>query len=92
MHDVGQQLVLGEQLAAAARLVLTGLAEPDVDPSGEQVLLVPFALAVAEQYKRGHAAILPGSLMIYLFDAPLGASPRSTVSTVKSICWRVTRS
>ena len=64
VHHVGQQPVLDEQLAAAARLVLAGLAQADVDPSGEQVLLVPFALTVAEQHKRGHEAILPGSLMI----------------------------
>src|SRR6266705_2239138 len=82
VHHVGQQAVLDEQLAAATRLVLTGGAGVDVDRSGEQVLLVPVALTVAEQHERGHAAILPDQ----------AATPRSTVSTMKSTCRLVTGS
>ncbi|GAB3179642.1 hypothetical protein GCM10027060_07760 [Nesterenkonia halophila] len=49
MDDVGQQVVLGQQLAAAGRLGAPLLGERDVHPSGEEVLLVPVALPVAEQ-------------------------------------------
>ena len=62
VQDVGQQARLGEQLAAALGFGLALLGEPDVDPSGEEVELVPFALAVAEEDQRigrGHAAMIP---------------------------------
>ena len=52
VHDVGQQVVLDEQRAAAHGLGHALLGEVDVDPAGEQVLLVPVALAVAEQHER----------------------------------------
>ncbi len=49
VHDVGEQVVLDELLAAADRLVAALVAERDVDPAREQVARVPLALAVAEQ-------------------------------------------
>ena len=52
VHDVGQQVLLAQQLAAAARLGLALRGEADVDPAGEEVLLVPVALAVPEQDQR----------------------------------------
>ena len=42
------------ELAAARGFALTALAEVDVDPAGEPVGQVPFALAVAEQDQLGH--------------------------------------
>ncbi len=72
VQHVGQQPLLGEQLAPAGRLDAAPLGERHVDPAGEQVGLVPLALAVAQQHqragrgglgggreRRGHAAILP---------------------------------
>ena len=53
VHDVRQQAVLDEQRPAAGRLGHALVGEIDVDPPGEQVLLVPLALAVAEQDERG---------------------------------------
>ena len=49
----GQQVVLDEQLTAALGLGLALGGEVDVDPAGEQVLLVPVALAVAKQHEGG---------------------------------------
>src|SRR5664279_4133515 len=40
---------VAEGFAAAAGLSLPGIAQVDVHPAGEQVLLVPVALAVTEQ-------------------------------------------
>src|SRR5690606_18129841 len=37
--------------SAASRFVSAGLAQRDINPAGEQVLGVPFALTVAEQYE-----------------------------------------
>ena len=52
MDDVGQQVRVLDQLAAAHRLGATLLGEVDVDPAGEEVLLVPVGLAVAQQDER----------------------------------------
>ncbi|AWY95163.1 Phosphate transport system regulatory protein PhoU [Propionibacterium freudenreichii] len=55
VHDVGQQSLLGQQLATMGCLPHALLVEVDVDPAGEQVFRVPFALAMAEQDQlRGH--------------------------------------
>ena len=62
VDDVGQQVVLGEQLSAACGLGAADVGERDVDPPGEEIGLVPLALAVAEQHQRSrsrHAVILP---------------------------------
>src|SRR5690606_756205 len=48
VHDVGRDAGLGEELTAALRLLGPLLRQGDVHPAGEQVLGVPFALAVAE--------------------------------------------
>ena len=67
MQDVGQQARLGEELAAALGFGLALLGEADVDPSGEEVELVPVALAVAEEDQRigrGHAAMIPTRRML----------------------------
>jgi hypothetical protein len=49
VYDVGQQPGLDELLAAGDRLLATLLGQRDIDPAGEQVLRVPFALSVAQQ-------------------------------------------
>ena len=60
VQDVGQQPRLAQQLARARGFGLAELGEPDVHPTGEQVLLVPFAVAVAEQHQGvSHANSLP---------------------------------
>ena len=57
--DVGQQALGLEQLGAALGLADALLVDVDVHPAGEQVLGVPFALAVAEQDQRcSHGASL----------------------------------
>ncbi|BAW92153.1 phosphopantothenoylcysteine decarboxylase/phosphopantothenate/cysteine ligase [Actinomyces sp. Chiba101] len=44
------------------RLGAALLGQGDIDPTGEQVLRIPFALAVAEQHKGvSHGPILPGA-------------------------------
>jgi hypothetical protein len=60
VHHVGQQVVVPHQLTAAAGLGLTLRGQVDVDPAGEEVLGVPFALAVPQQYQGpNHGSILP---------------------------------
>jgi hypothetical protein len=49
---VGEHAMLDEELARALRLLEADVAESHVDPTGEQVLLVPFAVAVAQQHER----------------------------------------
>jgi hypothetical protein len=49
VHDVWKQAVLHQQLAATLGLRLALDIEIDIDPAGEEVLRVPFALAVAQQ-------------------------------------------
>src|SRR5690606_36671133 len=50
------------QLTAGGRLLTALVREVDVHPAGEQVLRIPFALAVAEQHECvGHALSLRGS-------------------------------
>lgn len=49
VQDIGEQTGVLEQLTAADCLLLALLGEVDVHPTGEQVLRVPFALAVAEE-------------------------------------------
>ena len=64
VQHVGQEAGLGEQLAAALGFGLALLGEPDVDPSGEEVELVPDALAVAEEDQRvgrGHCPMIATS-------------------------------
>src|SRR5579859_125869 len=56
VHDVREQAVLDEKFAAAPPLRLARCCEVYVDPAGEEVLLVPFALAVAEQDERRHGS------------------------------------
>ena len=53
VQHVRQQAALGEQLTAPARLGRALLGQADVDPAGEEVLLVPVALAVPEQDEGG---------------------------------------
>src|SRR5438132_851644 len=43
--------MVADQLATTLALGLTGLGQVDIDPPGEQVLLVPVALTVAEQHE-----------------------------------------
>ncbi len=45
---------LGDELAAAAGLGLSGWGKIHVHPAGEAVLEIPLALAVAEQDERRH--------------------------------------
>src|SRR5262249_29533016 len=67
VHEVRQQVVLAQQLAAAPRLRLALRAKIDVNPAGEEVLGVPFPLAVAQQPQRptrpAHATILGASMI-----------------------------
>jgi hypothetical protein len=57
VYHVRQQVLVAQQLAAPAGLVLAPRRQVHVDPAGEQVLRVPLALAVAEQHEGtdGHA-------------------------------------
>ncbi len=48
-QDVRLQPRLLDQLAGARRLLLARLAEADIHPSGEEVLLVPVGLTVAQE-------------------------------------------
>ena len=61
VEDVGQEARRCEQLAGALGLGDALLAEAHVDPAGEQVLLVPVAVAVAQEdqgVRRRHAPSL----------------------------------
>ena len=49
MDDIGQEVFLLEQVGGVTSLALALLVEIDVHPAGEEVLGVPFALAMAEQ-------------------------------------------
>ena len=51
MHDVGEHARGAQVGAALARFVAALVGEVDVDPTGEQVLEVPGALAVAQQHE-----------------------------------------
>src|SRR4029079_1358273 len=53
VDDVWKQVVLYDQLTAALGLGHSLWTEVDVDPSGEQILPVPVALAVAKQHQGG---------------------------------------
>ena len=79
VHDAGQQVVLDEQLAAAPGLGLALGREVDVDPPGEEVLLVPVALPVAEQHERGRHQACPA-----IEWGEYGASSRPTSSSLRS--------
>jgi hypothetical protein len=48
VDDVRKQVMLHEQLTAPLSFGHSLWTEVDVDPSGEQVLLIPVALAVAK--------------------------------------------
>src|SRR6478752_453948 len=50
VQHVGQQAVLGQELPAARGLLPALRREGHVHPAGEEVGLVPLALAVAEQH------------------------------------------
>ena len=61
VQHVGLEAGIAEQLARPLGLGDAGLAETHVDPAGEQVLLVPFAAAVAQEDQgigSGHASNL----------------------------------
>ena len=64
VQHVGQEAGFGEQFAAADGFGLALLGEPHIDPSGEEVELVPDALAVAEEDQRvgrGHCPMIATS-------------------------------
>src|SRR5207302_4603766 len=52
--DLETEARLLEQLPRLVRLGLAGGAERDVDPAGETVLLVPGALAMAQEHELVH--------------------------------------
>ena len=54
VHDVGVDVVLAQQHAGVAGLGLALRREVDVVPPGEEVELVPLALAVPEQHEGRH--------------------------------------
>ena len=57
---LGEDTSLLEELTTVGRLGAALLRQRDVNPPGEEVLCVPFALAVAEQHKGVcHSPILP---------------------------------
>ena len=51
MDEVRKEAARREQLACVNSLLCAPLGKPDVDPAGEEALLVPDALAVAEKQK-----------------------------------------
>ena len=50
VHNIGEDVALCQQLAAALSLGAALVGQIDVHPAGEQVLLVPLGLAVAQEY------------------------------------------
>src|SRR5690606_26565089 len=48
VQHVRKDALLGEHLAATLGFASALLGEPDIDPTGEQVLFVPVALSVTE--------------------------------------------
>ena len=84
VQDVGRRAGLAKQFAGALRLGDARLAEPDVDPAGEQVLLVPVTVAVTEQDERGgHASDLPAwrCPVRRWIACPIGTVTRGTTNT-----------
>ena len=61
MYDIGKDAGLTHHGAATDGFCYTLLREVYVDPAGEEIARVPFALAVAEQDQGvvGHGSILP---------------------------------
>ena len=51
VENIGFQAVLTQHGPSSERLFLAGLGQVAVVPAGEQVQLVPLALAVAEQHE-----------------------------------------
>ncbi|OEI67469.1 hypothetical protein Cus16_2904 [Curtobacterium sp. ER1/6] len=90
VQDVRDDARPGDELAGALRLLLAQLAESDVDPAGEQVLLVPVTVAVTQQDERGgHAPSLPsGCASVPWAPCPSGTSragpPGSTGSVAST--------
>ena len=72
VHDVGEQAVLDEQLAAACRLGHPLLGQVDVDPPGEQVL------AGSIRSRRGGAARASATIAA-IVGARLGRIPTTEV-------------
>ena len=60
VDDVGADVVLGHEVAGRRGLGLAERGEGGVPPAGEEVELVPLALAVAEQHESGHGGTLRG--------------------------------
>ncbi|CNH66149.1 Uncharacterised protein [Mycobacterium tuberculosis] len=50
MNNIGEDVALCQQLAAALSLSAALIGQVNVHPAGEQVLLVPLGLAVAQEY------------------------------------------
>ena len=91
VEDVGVQARLGEQLAAALGFGLALLGEPHVDPSGEEVELVPFALAVAEEDQRVGRGHVPHDIQRRSREARLPACHHGLMASGRSPVGQVTR-
>ena len=50
MHNIRQDVALFQQLAAALSLSTALICQININPAGEQVLLVPLRLAMAKEY------------------------------------------
>ena len=50
VHNIGEDVALCQQLAAALSLGAALVGQVDIHPAGKQVLLVPLGLAVAQEY------------------------------------------
>src|SRR5450755_2218914 len=59
---MGADAALREQPATARSLGFAFRRQVDVNPAGEEVLRVPFAFAVPQQYQGSHASIFPSSV------------------------------
>jgi DNA-directed RNA polymerase subunit K/omega len=69
VEHVRQQVFFGQQFAAAHGLVAAFIGQADIDPAGEQIPGIPFALAVAEQHQRAsvtHGASLSRGLAVFV--------------------------
>ena len=82
MNDIRQDSGFLQQLTAAFGLSQALLVEVDIDPTGEEVLGIPFAFAVAKQDQGvrslacGHVPILPAGLGLLLIGMFKEVAPR----------------
>src|SRR3954453_5368562 len=79
--EVEAQALGLQEAPGEARLLDAALAEVDVDPAGEAVLLVPVALAVAHHHEDGHRS-LPGYAVLRAACALIWAKTASTAGFV----------